>query len=416
MAEKPTKPHRPWRVEGARKQESPSGARPPHRHPGIWALLAMVLVFNWLIALTIKPQVTNRATVPYSAFRAQAQAGNIAEVSSKGSTIQGTFRLALRYPPTSKQRTVRYFKTERPAFADDRLLGLLLAKRTIVNAKPVDTGQSLLVTILVGFLPTLLHHRPVLLADAAAPRAAPAASLGSVGRSKARRYDATHQRTTFADVAGIDEATEELAEVVDFLKHPDRYRRLGGMIPKGVLLTGPPGTGKTLLARAVAGEADVPFFSLSASEFVEMFVGVGASRVRDLFEQAKSDAPSIIFIDELDAIGRIRGGGAFGGANDEREQTLNQVLTEMDGFTGSEGVIVLAATNRPEVLDPALLRAGRFDRRIAVNAPDQKGRAEILRVHTRSVPLAAESTSTHSPQARQAWSAPNCATSSTKRR
>ena len=389
MAEKPTKPHRPWRVEGARKQESPSGARPPHRHPGIWALLAMVLVFNWLIALTIKPQVTNRATVPYSAFRAQAQAGNIAEVSSKGSTIQGTFRLALRYPPTSKQRTVRYFKTERPAFADDRLLGLLLAKRTIVNAKPVDTGQSLLVTVLVGFLPTLLI---IGLFFWLMRRAAGGAGgiMGSVGRSKARRYDATHQRTTFADVAGIDEATEELAEVVDFLKHPDRYRRLGGMIPKGVLLTGPPGTGKTLLARAVAGEADVPFFSLSASEFVEMFVGVGASRVRDLFEQAKSDAPSIIFVDELDAIGRIRGGGAFGGANDEREQTLNQVLTEMDGFTGSEGVIVLAATNRPEVLDPALLRAGRFDRRIAVNAPDQKGRAEILRVHTRSVPLDAD--------------------------
>ena len=208
-----------------------------------------------------------------------------------------------------------------------------------------------------------------------------------IGRSKAHKYEASAQRTTFADVAGIDEATEELEEVVDFLKHPDRYRRLGGQIPRGVLLSGQPGTGKTLLARAVAGEAEVPFYSISASEFVEMIVGVGASRVRDLFEQAKSDAPSIIFIDELDAIGRSRSSGAMSGSNDEREQTLNQILTEMDGFTGNEGVIVLAATNRPEVLDSALLRPGRFDRRITINPPDQEGRLKILQVHTRSVPL-----------------------------
>jgi cell division protease FtsH len=180
-----------------------------------------------------------------------------------------------------------------------------------------------------------------------------------------------HQRTTFADVAGIDEAKDELAEVVDYLKHPERYRKLGAEIPRGVLLSGEPGTGKTLLARAVAGEADVPFYSISASEFVEMIVGAGASRVRDLFDQAKADAPSIIFIDELDAIGRSRSSGNVSGSNDEREQTLNQILTEMDGFTGNEGVIVLAATNRPEVLDSALLRPGRFDRRITINAPDQ---------------------------------------------
>ncbi len=194
---------------------------------------------------------------------------------------------------------------------------------------------------------------------------------------------------TFEDVAGIDEVEDELKEIVDFLKNPDRYRKLGATFPKGVLLSGPPGTGKTLLARAVAGEADVPFFSLSASEFVEMVVGVGASRVRDLFMQAKKAAPSIIFIDELDAIGRARGGGGgFGGGHDEREQTLNQILTEMDGFTGSEGVIVLAATNRPEILDAALLRPGRFDRRLTVNPPDKDGREAILRIHTRSVPLA----------------------------
>jgi cell division protease FtsH len=209
------------------------------------------------------------------------------------------------------------------------------------------------------------------------------------GRSRARRAEASDQEVTFADVAGIDEAKEELTEIVDFLKNPDKYARLGGKIPRGVLLSGQPGTGKTLLARAVAGEAGVPFFQMSASEFVEMIVGVGASRVRDLFAQAKSAAPAIIFIDELDAVGRSRAGGAsnISGGHDEREQTLNQILTEMDGFDPRAGVIVLGATNRPEILDPALLRPGRFDRRVSVQPPDRPGREAILRVHTRSVPL-----------------------------
>jgi cell division protease FtsH len=212
--------------------------------------------------------------------------------------------------------------------------------------------------------------------------------IGGFGRSRAVRYQPDQtRRTTFEDVAGIDDAESELVEIVDFLRNPGKYRRLGATIPKGVLLSGPPGTGKTLLARAVAGEANVPFFSMSASEFIEMIVGVGASRVRDLFVQAKAAAPAIIFIDELDAIGRSRGGGASLGGHDEREQTLNQILTEMDGFTGSEGVIVLAATNRPEILDQALLRPGRFDRRVTVSPPDQNGRASILRVHTRTVPM-----------------------------
>jgi cell division protease FtsH len=211
-----------------------------------------------------------------------------------------------------------------------------------------------------------------------------------MGKSQAKRYDETSgaPKVTFADVAGIDEAKQELVEVVDFLKNPNKYTRLGGTVPKGVLLVGPPGTGKTLLARATAGEAGVPFFSMGASEFVEMIVGVGASRVRDLFKQAREAAPSIVFIDELDAIGRARGGGVAYGANSEQEQTLNQILSEMDGFTGREGVIVLAATNRPDVLDPALLRAGRFDRRVTVPSPEKTGREAILKVHTHAVPLA----------------------------
>ena len=215
-------------------------------------------------------------------------------------------------------------------------------------------------------------------------------ALGAFGRSNARRYQPAGDRVTFADVAGIDEAKGELSEVVDFLRHPEKYSRLGGRIPHGVLLSGSPGTGKTLLARAVAGEAEVPFFSMAASEFVEAIVGVGASRVRDLFKQAMEAAPAIVFIDELDAIGRSRtsGVGGFSGGNDEREQTLNQILTEMDGFDSSSSVIVIGATNRPDVLDQALLRPGRFDRRVAVQPPDRAGREAILRVHVRGVPLA----------------------------
>jgi cell division protease FtsH len=260
----------------------------------------------------------------------------------------------------------------------------------VINAKPLDEPRSWWMTLLLSFGPTILLIAGFLYLTSRA--GAMGGGAFGLGRSRARRYDQTAgnpDRITFADVAGIEEAENELVEIVDFLRDPKKYTRLGGAVPKGVLLVGSPGTGKTLLARAVAGEAGVPFFSMGASEFVEMIVGVGASRVRDLFKQAREAAPAIIFIDELDAIGRARGAGSFGG-NDEREQTLNQILTEMDGFSSREGVIVLAATNRPDVLDQALLRPGRFDRRVVVQPPDKVGREAILKVHTRGVPLASD--------------------------
>jgi cell division protease FtsH len=358
------------------------------RMPGgsrFWWILLALLALNWFIVSLI-PSGTSRLDVPYTEFRDQVTAGNVSEVTSRGDTIQGEFEKEVTYPEGS-DHTDTAFETQRPAFADDQLLQLLIDQGVVVNAEPIDEGRSLLATILLSFGPVILL---VLLFVFLARRAAGGAggAISGLGRSRAKRYDATQQRVTFEDVAGIDEAEDELVEIVDFLRNPDRYRRLGGAIPRGVLLSGPPGTGKTLLARAVAGEANVPFFSLSASEFVEMIVGVGASRVRDLFRQATETAPAIIFIDELDAIGRARGSSASLGGNDEREQTLNQILTEMDGFSGTEGVIVLAATNRPEILDQALLRPGRFDRRVVVNPPDRDGRRAILEVHLRGVPLA----------------------------
>jgi len=332
-------------------------------------------------------QAQSRVRIQYSpVFLGDLQAGKVAEIRSKGTAIQGTFKRPERYG-TSKPTT--RFKTEIPAFADTNALSQLLqSKRVVINAEALDTGPPWWESLLVGFGPTILLVG--LLVWISRRAGSMQNVLGSFGRSRARRYQPTGERVTFADVAGIDEAKEELTEIVDFLRNPDKYQRLGGRIPHGVLLSGPPGTGKTLLARAVAGEAEVPFFSMSASEFVEAIVGVGASRVRDLFAQAKEAAPAIIFIDELDAIGRSRTSGAagFSGGNDEREQTLNQILTEMDGFDSSSGVIVIGATNRPDVLDQALLRPGRFDRRVAVQPPDKNGRAKILEVHTRGVPLA----------------------------
>jgi cell division protease FtsH len=363
--------------------------RPRFRIRWWWIAFVLVLLGLNYYAGTRATEDEPRLSVPYSPFfLEQVREGNVAEIASKGTTIQGAFRTPQRY---GGSEPTKEFETEVPAFADtDALSGLLESRDVIVNAEPLDTGPPWWQTLLVGFGPTLLLVGLLVFFLRRAGSAQGA--LGAFGRSRARRYEPAGDQVTFEDVAGVEEAEAELVEVVDFLRRPDKYRRLGGRVPRGVLLVGPPGTGKTLLARAVAGEADAPFFSLSASEFVEAIVGIGASRVRDLFAQAKESAPAIIFIDELDAIGRSRTAGVagFSGANDEREQTLNQILTEMDGFDASTGVIVIGATNRPEVLDAALLRPGRFDRRVAVQPPDRAGREQILRVHTRNVPLAPE--------------------------
>jgi cell division protease FtsH len=358
------------------------------------AFLLGLLAVNLLISfLTSGPG--ERPRVPYQPFFVnQVTANNVSEISSREDSIEGTLRNEATYDPPGDDEPVQVkdFKSEVPSFIDPASITQLLSENNVVvNAEAPDEGRSLLGTLLLGFLPTLLLIGFFIWLIRRQTRGGPGGVLGGFGRATARRVRPGEQeRVTFDDVAGIDEAEDELVEIVDFLKNPQRYTRLGARIPRGVLLYGPPGTGKTLLARAVAGEANAAFFSLSASEFVEAIVGVGASRVRDLFKQAKEAAPAIVFIDELDAIGRSRSGnvGGLSGGHDEREQTLNQILTEMDGFEPGTNVIVLGATNRPEILDPALLRPGRFDRRIAVSPPDRHGRVEILKIHTRNLPLA----------------------------
>ncbi|HEY2319436.1 MAG TPA: ATP-dependent zinc metalloprotease FtsH [Solirubrobacteraceae bacterium] len=367
--------------------------RPPSPSRSRWWIAAAVVVFLlainlWVSSQALKPNAPIR--IPYSpTFLTEVQKDNVSSISSTGDAISGTLKTAIAYPAGAEKST--NFSTQIPSFADDSSLFKSLRDEGVtINAQPTNQGPSVAESLIFGFGPTLLLVALfVFIARRSAGGGGGAGGLMSFGRSRARRVEASDQHITFEDVAGIDEAKEELTEIVDFLKAPDKYLALGARIPRGVLLSGPPGTGKTLLARAVAGEAGVPFFQMSASEFVEMIVGVGASRVRDLFHQAKEAAPAIIFIDELDAIGRSRasGGPNLSGGHDEREQTLNQILTEMDGFSPRESVIVLGATNRPEILDQALLRPGRFDRRVVVVPPDRAGREAILRVHTRSVPL-----------------------------
>ncbi len=387
---------RGWQVapapDGRGMPEQQPNKPPPHRRMGfLWFVLILVTI-NWLSLLLIHPTTSEqRITVPFKPFfLTQIESGKVQTITTKGDTIEGTLKAKVRYPAHEKDApSTKLFTTQVPAFWNGGQLTTLLKEKNIsINAKSTSESRSLLAELLLGFGPTLLIVGLFVLVARRATKGGAMGALGNFGRSQARKVDPEKIRVTFDDVAGIDEAKAELTEIVDFLRSPEKYGRLGGRMPHGVLLSGAPGTGKTLLARAVAGEAHAAFFSISASEFIEAIVGVGASRVRDLFTKAKEAAPSIIFIDELDAIGRSRQGSvSVTGANDEREQTLDQILTEMDGFESSQAVVVLAATNRPDVLDSALLRPGRFDRRIAVQPPDRVGRRKILEVHTRSIPL-----------------------------
>ncbi|MHB8958037.1 MAG: ATP-dependent zinc metalloprotease FtsH [Candidatus Limnocylindrales bacterium] len=392
-------------------------SRSPFTGTFLWIVLVLLLVWN-LATLFLSASVPS-ASLAYSDFLGQVRQGTVATVTFNGQNVTGTFTSPVAWPPVARPSsspaqgsaaasaatsaaaspaasaaspvaaaavaaTYSAFTTIVPPSGDPALLPLLLAHGVSITAQDTSTG-SVLGTLVSSLLPVLLLIGFLVYMGRQAQRSQQ--GIFKFGSSKARVYDAERPTITFADVAGEDEAKSELAEVVDFLKAPERYRALGARLPRGVLLIGPPGTGKTLLARAVAGEAQVPFFSISASEFVEMFVGVGASRVRDLFGKVKAVAPGILFVDEIDAVGRERGTG-MGGGNDEREQTLNQLLVEMDGFDDKTSVIVIAATNRPDVLDPALLRPGRFDRQVTIGYPDRAGREAILRIHTRGLPLA----------------------------
>jgi cell division protease FtsH len=342
------------------------------RNLALWVIIALLLVVLFNL---FQPSVshTNSTQIAYSDFITEVNSGRVRDVVIQGRTVSGQL---------NDGRTFQTYTPEDPA-----LVKTLTDKNVRVIAKPEDSDVNPLLHYLLSWFPMLLLIG-VWVFFMRQMQSGGGRAMG-FGKSRARMLTEKQGRVTFDDVAGIDEAKGELQEIVEFLKDPQKFQRLGGKIPKGVLLVGPPGTGKTLLARAIAGEANVPFFTISGSDFVEMFVGVGASRVRDMFEQGKKNAPCIIFIDEIDAVGRHRGAG-LGGGNDEREQTLNQMLVEMDGFESNEGVILIAATNRPDVLDPALLRPGRFDRQVVVPNPDVNGREKILRVHMRKVPLASD--------------------------
>jgi len=339
---------------------------PLMKNMALWLviILSMILLFG-----IFSQSQTGRKELNFSEFLARVEQGEVAEVELRGSAITG------------KLKDGTPFQTY--AAEDPELVPSLRKQGVVISAKPVE--QTPWWSLVLNWLPMLLFIG-VWVFFMRQMQGGGAKAL-SFGKARARLLTEKQNRVTFADVAGVDEAKEELQEIIEFLKDPQKFQKLGGRIPKGVLLMGPPGTGKTLLARAIAGEANVPFFSISGSDFVEMFVGVGASRVRDLFEQGKKHAPCIIFMDEIDAVGRHRGAG-LGGGHDEREQTLNQLLVEMDGFESNEGVILIAATNRPDVLDPALLRPGRFDRQVVVARPDIRGREEILKVHVKKIPLA----------------------------
>ena len=352
-------------------------------------IMLCILLFNAYYAY-LAQQGAQTAEISYSRFRSELTADNIKKISLKGPIIGGEFRAKVKVSEQAQGKTavreVGSFSTVMPAIADQTLMTDLTAHNVEVTA--ISTEASFLVTVLISLAPWLIIIGIWWFGMRAMRSQGPGGMLGGFAKSGARTYTTQEKvSVTFEDVAGMENSKQELKEIVDYLRNPKQFERIGGKVPKGVLLVGPPGTGKTLLARAVAGEAGVTFFSISASQFIEMFVGVGASRVRDLFTNAKKAAPSIIFIDELDAVGRSRGTG-IGGGHDEREQTLNQLLSEMDGFDQHQEVIVLAATNRPDVLDPALLRPGRFDRHVVIERPDWRDREKILQVHVRKIALA----------------------------
>jgi len=392
---------KPWRTEGLPpKTDGDEETPPPQRgmRPNnwrFWVVWLLVLVAIW----AFMSWMNHRSAPPnisYTEFTAQVQSGNVKMVHAKGDTIDGELKSAAVVPAdtdaNANKAGTKYtqFITERPTWASDDLWATLQAKGVPVSATPTYTETPLWSSLLMSFLPwVLLIGIYIWFMRRMAKGGGIGGLMGGMSRD-VKPIEKDKVRVNFTDVAGIDEVKDQVAEIVDFLKNPEKYRRVGAHAPKGILLEGAPGTGKTLLARATAGEAEVPFFTASASEFIEMIVGVGAQRVRQLFDEARKAAPAIVFIDEIDAIGRSRASSRSLGGNDEREQTLNQVLTEMDGFDGTEGVVVMAATNRADVLDAALTRPGRFDRVITVNTPDLEGRAQILGVHTRNIPLAGD--------------------------
>ncbi len=380
------------RLNGHPGGPTPQGTPPRRRNFWLqWLIFIIVINLIFYLPLLFASLSAQQPTInlSYTNFLQQVQQGNVKDVTLTGNSVSGDFKTPIHQQQNGNTVTYSRFTSYIPETGDPSLLPLLEKKGVQVTAQPVQTPvwQTAL-TILLNALPLLLLVFIGYLALRSIRQSQRGGGIFGVGRSRAKLYTEERPSTTFADVAGVDEAKQDLREVIDFLREPQRYLAIGAHIPKGVLLVGPPGTGKTLLARAVAGEAGVPFLSASATTFVELFVGVGASRVRDLFEQAKKVAPSIIFIDELDAIGRTRSGAASFASNEEREQTLEQLLVELDGFEQRDAIVVLAATNRPDVLDPALLRPGRFDRQITVDLPERRGREAILRIHTRSVPLA----------------------------
>jgi cell division protease FtsH len=376
--------------------------------PVNWGYLLWFLL-GWLVLIYLfrgfTPGGSAPQTISYTEFKDQVRENKVAQIVMKGNEISGRYRIrqsqaqstgeaqaqstsGSQAQNTSKEQSrPRAFKTTKPSIADPDLLSLLQKHQVAIYAEP--QRRSWLVTLIITLLPwVLIIGAFYYISKRVQSRmGGPGGGILGFGKSKAKLYDKSKTETTFDNVAGLDNAKKELQEIIEYLKDPSRFKKLGAQLPKGILLIGPPGVGKTLLAQGAAGEADVPFYSISGSEFIEMFVGVGASRVRDMFDKARKDAPAIIFIDEIDSIGRVRGTG-LGGGHDEREQTLNQILAEMDGFSPQESVVVMAATNRPDVLDPALVRPGRFDRQITLELPQRKARHEILKIHSRDVPLA----------------------------